>query len=445
MKSLPIFLMLVMIFSCQTGDDYTGVYTVKGTIKYDNGQIAGTSQIYLNNELKTTTNGDGDFRLNNIDAGKYKLKATHSDNSGYAETEVEIELRDSDLDLESLLLPVPVRLLDPSGVTSTSLTLTWNRCEASDFREYKIYIHNSGALDESTGTLLHVATHANDTVLTVNAGDFWWAGSTLTPNTTYYFRVFVMNSYGRLSGSNIMAATTSLWDDADKFTSNYTIALQSSFAAQGNLTGIAWDGAYFWMLYFEELGGFYDPNRITLVKFDYLLGRSLDTMIFDDSNYFPAGIAWDGENVWISFGTYIQSVDPDHETLGKKYYAGESTVDLAWNGENLILLDIWNKVIILNPLNGSISNQFMTPFQVIGYSGEKGVAARENEIWIINNWHHEIAIMNNAGKHIGVAEVDFLQQGFTGNNHRIPMCFMENNLVIALDSQVKIYSIERRD
>jgi hypothetical protein len=99
-------------------------------------------------------------------------------------------------------------------------------------------------------------------------------------------------------------------------------------------------------------------------------------------------------------------------------------------------------VIILNPVNGSISNQFMTPFQVIGYSGEKGVAARENEIWIINNWHKEIAIVNSAGKHIGVADVDFLQQGFTANNHRIPMCFMENYLVIALDSQVKIYAIK---
>jgi hypothetical protein len=66
MKSLTICLILVWIVSCQTGDEYTGVYAVRGKIKFDNGQIAGTSQIFLNNELKTTTDSDGDFILNEL-------------------------------------------------------------------------------------------------------------------------------------------------------------------------------------------------------------------------------------------------------------------------------------------------------------------------------------------------------------------------------------------
>ena len=73
------------------------------------------------------------------------------------------------------------------------------------------------------------------------------------------------------------------------------------------------------------------------------------------------------------------------------------------------------------------------------------MAARENEIWIINNWHREIAIVDHTGKHIGVADVDFLQDGFTTNDHRIPMCFMDDKLVIALDSQVRIYSLEHKE
>lgn len=445
MKSIRFLIILLFICSCQSGDDYSGVYNITGKTEYDNGQNAGYSQIFLNNELKTTADHDGDFAIMDVNAGTYNLKAIHSDSSGYAEVEVDVDLKGSDLDLESLLLPVPIKLLEASDVRSNSIKLTWNRCNASDFREYKIYIHHSSALDENTGTLLSIVTEINDTVLTVGEGDFWWGGSTLAPNTTYYFRVFVMNSYGRLSGSNIMEVTTSLWDNAGDFTNNYTLQLQSSFAAQGDLTGIAWDGEYFWMLYFKEQGGFNDNNKLSLVKYDHTQAITLDTVIFDDSNYFSNGITWDGTNVWLSLETYIQLVNIENKNLGKSLFAGDFTVDLAWDGENLILLDLWNKVMIINPLNGSIIHQFATPFSNIGYSGEKGVASRENEIWIINNWHREIAIVDHTGKHIGVAGVDFLQEGLTASDHRIPMCFMDEKLVIAFDSQVRIYTIEHEE
>ena len=186
-------------------------------------------------------------------------------------------------------------------------------------------------MDESTGTLLNIVTDINDTILTVNEGDFWWGGSTLTPNTTYYFRVFVMNSYGRISGSNIRGVTTSLWDHSGEFTNNYILQLQSSFAAQGDLTGIAWDGEFFWMLYFVEQDGFNDNNKLTLVKYDHAQAITLDTIVFDDSNYFANGITWDGTNVWLSLETYIQLIDIDNRSLGKSFFAGDVTVDLAWN------------------------------------------------------------------------------------------------------------------
>jgi hypothetical protein len=436
-----LFLFLSLLITCQKEDADPGPYDIQGIITYDDGRTAKNSKVFLNEELKTTTDSQGAFQIHTVEGGTYRLKASNSDSSGYSENEIDIEVT-KDITLEDFLLPNPVNLLDPLDVTSQSLKLVWNRCRASDFREYKIFIHYSSAIDESTGTLLHISTNINDTVLHVNKGDFWWGGSTLSPNTTYYFRVYVMNSYGRLSGSNIKGATTSLWDHADEFTSNYSLHLESVFAAQGNLTGIDWDGTYFWMLYFEEQGGFYDNNKLTLVKYDLSQGTALDTLVFDDSNYDSHGTAWDGNQVWMSLGTYIQSVDIESELFGKSYHAGEVTVDLSWNKENLVLLDVWNKVILLNPVNGNIQTQFVTPFVDVGYSGEKGVAARENEIWIINNWHHQIAICDHTGKHIGVAEVDFLQDGFEANYHKMPMCFMGDKLVIGLDSQLRIYSLK---
>ncbi len=443
---LKVLLAISILISCEKEDKYSGPFTITGRVVFDKGGIASNSKVYLNSEYKTITNSAGEFTIPDVVAGNYTLKATRSDSSdGYAETEIEIDIKDEDLFLENLLLPVPVRLLEPDSVTSNSIKLTWTRCNANDFREYKIYIHHSSAVDESSGTLLHIATDVNDTTLSIKEGDFWWAGTTLTPNSTYYFRVFVMNSNGRMSGSNILDVYTSLWDNAGDFTSNYNLELDLSFAAKGNLTGIAWDGDYFWMLYHEDLGGFYDNNRVTLVQYDYLQGTTLRTIIFEDSNYFSDGITWDGKNVWISFGPCIRSVDLENEKLDKSYCAGEVTVDLAWDTEDLLLLDIWNKVISLNPVNGIISRQFETPFKQIGYSGEKGIACRDGEIWIINNWHNEIGILDKMGKHIGVAEVDFLQGGSNSNARRIPMCFMGEKLVIALDSQVRLYSIERNE
>jgi len=54
-------------------------------------------------------------------------------------------------------------------------------------------------LDETTGTLIHVATSIADTVFQVDD---------LQPLSTYYFRVFVLNQFGLLGGSNIVSAKT---------------------------------------------------------------------------------------------------------------------------------------------------------------------------------------------------------------------------------------------
>lgn len=446
MKTFYTLLLLLLVGSCTSTEPDPGPYSIHGKIKFDDGTVADKAMVYLDDVLKATSNLTGEFTIEDVESGQYKLKVSSSDDSEmFSTTEVDIDVEGSDLDLESLLLPVPVHLLEPTDVTSKSIHLTWNKCKAEDFREYKIYIHYSSALDESTGTLLHVVTDVNDTTLSVNEGDFWWAGSSLTPNTHYFFRVFVMNDFGRMSGSNILDVKTALWDNEDEFTSSYSLELDKSFAAQGNLGGIAWDGNHFWMLYFEEMGGFYDNNRVSLVKFDYDSGENLDTIVFDDSNYFPLGITWDGSLIWISFGGCIQAVDPETGSFGKKYCAGAVTVDLAWDNEHLWLLDVWNKCTSVDPVNGSLGPQFETPLKVLGFSGEKGIAYREGELWTLNVWHNEICILDREGQHIGVAEVDFLKEGLQANGYDMPMCFMGEQLVIAFESTVKIYNVEQKE
>ena len=79
------------------------------------------------------------------------------------------------------------------------MLLRWTATDAVDFREYKIYQHETSGLDETTGTLIHVSTGIDDTVFTAVS---------LVPFNTYYFRVYVMNEYGKLGGSNIVSSKT---------------------------------------------------------------------------------------------------------------------------------------------------------------------------------------------------------------------------------------------
>ena len=54
-------------------------------------------------------------------------------------------------------------------------------------------------MDETTGTLIYVATAITDTS---------FVDTDLFESTTYYYRVYVMNEFGRLGGSNINSAKT---------------------------------------------------------------------------------------------------------------------------------------------------------------------------------------------------------------------------------------------
>jgi len=79
------------------------------------------------------------------------------------------------------------------------MSLNWNKTDALDFREYKLYRHTTSGLDETTGTLVHVATSILDTS---------FIDTDLQPFKNYFYRVYIMNDYGRLGGSNIVNDTT---------------------------------------------------------------------------------------------------------------------------------------------------------------------------------------------------------------------------------------------
>ena len=192
--TIIIFLIGILFLGCDK-DDKSG-FSVSGKLQ-TNGMPAANVIVTIDGlmQYKTTTDSEGKFLINNISAGDHSIDAKRSyDSGGYIQKSFDIDVN-GDLNLDNLLLPNPVSISSIQLDSATNMaTIIWNKSFAEDFREYKLYSHNTSGLDENTGTLVHVATDANDTIKTVHIDN----------SSNMYFRVFVMNEYGLLGGSNIV-------------------------------------------------------------------------------------------------------------------------------------------------------------------------------------------------------------------------------------------------
>ena len=196
-KDSIIYLLIVLlaVLGCSKKEENEGIYSVSGYLKSNGAGIENiTVDIDGLEQYKTKSNAEGYFIINNVPTGSHALNTQNNNNDGsFIQKSFDI-LVNADLIFEELLLPNPV-LIIPIELDSLNnlATIKWNKSHAEDFREYKLYSHSTSGLDETTGTLEHVTINANDTVKEIQLDNF----------TERYFRVFVLNDYGQLGGSNI--------------------------------------------------------------------------------------------------------------------------------------------------------------------------------------------------------------------------------------------------
>ena len=94
--------------------------------------------------------------------------------------------------------PDSVTLSEPSNIGTDGLTLTWTRSYASDFYSYSVFMSTSSGVD-SDDTLLTTIT---------NITTLYYDVTSLDPDTTYYFRVYVNDNEGYSTGSNEVSGAT---------------------------------------------------------------------------------------------------------------------------------------------------------------------------------------------------------------------------------------------
>jgi hypothetical protein len=239
---------------------------VSGTIEYASYK-AENVKVVIDNKINwaTTTDNNGYFIIQNVSTGNHMMIISkENENGSFSERSNAIAVY-SDIKLDSLKLPNPVYMYEPAEITEKSVLLKWSPSQATDFREYKIYRHNTSGLDETTGTLAHVSTSITDTVFT---------DENLNPLQAYFYRVYVMNEYGRLGGSNIVQATTGnfnvvengsfeLINSNTQFPENWQKTSLGQDAFIGIDSTTSYDGKYsVRFLAVENLGGSFDIRQI---------------------------------------------------------------------------------------------------------------------------------------------------------------------------------------
>ncbi len=174
-----------------------GVYSVSGTVVVAGEPLAG-AVVQLDDAFnwQTETDAAGRFYIDGVSAGEHTLfTSTQADSGAFSERRVQLVIT-KNVDLDDLVLPEPIELSPPVATTG-GLLLSWEQTDAQDFREYKLYTHDSAGLDETTGELIFVATAPDQTEFLHESVD----GA-----SEYFYRVFVMNEVGRLGGSNLTSA-----------------------------------------------------------------------------------------------------------------------------------------------------------------------------------------------------------------------------------------------
>jgi len=382
------------------------------------------------------TDRDGYFSFVDLPESRYTVTAQQAyDNGSFVENSADLVLA-GDVQIDTLHLPEPVVLHPVMEFTNKSVTLAWSEYPAGNFYEYKIYRHTTSGLDETTGILIHISTSPEDTVFTDTGAEMMGG---LAPNTTYYYRVYVNNEYGRLNGSNIQSVATSNWENEENFSVFYKLELTGNFPGMGGqVWGVDYDGSCLWLLEVYEQGGYYDTNLVQLIRYDYANDEIIRKFEYRDEYFIPRSLTYADGFLYVYYdrlgsGT-IKKISPFDGSVVRTYSADPSIQDMDASGSYLYMNDVSNLAKRYKLDNLEYISAFTVPF---GIGSNSGLACRDSEIWLTSRSGDQIVVLNSSGSHIGVVNCSVLSD-WNGITH---LCFMNDRLVLQKDSRIYIFSI----
>jgi hypothetical protein len=230
--------------------------------------------------------------------------------------------------------PAAVTLGKPTNITTSSITLGWTKSTESNFTAYRIYADTTPAITENS-KLLTTITNKDQNSYTATG---------LSSGTTYYFRVFVMNTNQATAGSNTVSGTTQVqlksWSVLST-PSMVNVDLFSIDALSSNFVYIGGDDGK--MFFYNGSTWYRDSMPTTGTIKDLKIITQTNAWAVGNSVYHYDGISWvvpsDAPSLDGSSCYSIDALDASHVWIGSygkiAFYNGSSWSTTSINAKEI--------------------------------------------------------------------------------------------------------------
>lgn len=219
-----------------------------------------------------------------------------------------------------------------------------------------------------------------------------------------------------------------------------TLAHVTDFAGEGTIGGItAGAGHDVWIAYRRQVGGYYDPDVVTVVDYDGFAGLERARFTYTDEYLPVVGLAWDGAHLWIGYdamgpeNAHVAELDATTGAVLKTMGTDGGVHDLGWDGSHLLYANLWNAVEVVDPATGAQVARLGVP--EVEDSTMRGVASWRGAIWVDAQMGNTLYGLAPDGHVVAQATTDVLDPGW---NYAwdLQLAAFGDQLAIVVDSHV---------
>lgn len=385
-------------------------------------------------ELTTVTDAQGEFSFDSSPDGAEILSADLSLEDGrFVAVHNDFDIRSGTQEI-TLELPPPIEL-SYKKLTAGTVTLQWTKATIPNFDAYRVYRAPLAGLPPA---LIHVGRDIED-VTYFDDGD--GLDLQLPTSTDFYYSVIASDLVGPIGGSNLLKVRIPPWN-ATTFAKRYRLEEISKFTADAHVGGMCWDGTALRIAYWKKPSESPDARNVWITRFDLATGTTSGRIGWNEDSAWPHGIACDSQGVWVNYNAHgaarIEQRDGTTGVILRKIAGNEGYSDVDFNGRNLFLAHMWNRVDVLERGGTGIIKQYETPFDI---NTLRGIALRNGEIWLAGASFNQLAILDlNDGTHIGVVDTGISSVEWNGF-HGLFMRFVGENLVFTMNDKIRVFRI----
>jgi hypothetical protein len=237
-------------------------------------------------------------------------------------------------------------------------------------------------------------------------------------------------------------------EPADDGLVHYRLVESGQIAGSGQVAGVTWDGEHVWLAYYREVGGYYDNDEVSIVELADD-GAELVRYEYGDDYTPPRGLAWVDGTLWINYNAeggsgsqVMREIDPATGAVLRQLATDQGTWDLDFDGDHIVLSNLWNQVQLVDPADGSLDLSIETP--MVESSTQRGVACRPGETWLVSQASNRLVVLDDDGVMRATARTDLLEPDWN-YVFDLYLAFVGDRLALVKSSRVYLLDVVEID